>query len=105
MQEAIHKKVLAKYFNQIIAGNKTFEFRKIENEDKYIVGKSNFILHEVDNKGSKTGRICRCKITSFISAEEINTVCCENCITNGYALIGIRPVAVYQEVEKMEQKQ
>jgi len=93
----INKKVLKKYFEQIISGNKTYELRKIEEGEEYIVGETNFVLHEItDDERTETGRLCRCEITSFLPAEEINSVC-GDCIIEGYAIIGIRVVEVFEK--------
>lgn len=99
MVQEIHKKVLRKYFDLIISGKKGFEFRKVESDEKYIAGNCNFILHEIDDERNYTGRECRCLITCVLPSEEINNVC-GNCIADGFAIIGIRPMQVWQKVKR-----
>ena len=89
--KSIEKKILPKYFEEVVNGNKTFELRK--DEDNILPGDI-LVLREWSSDKGYSGR----KVIMHVSYVLRN--CPEYGLAEGYCIIGIQPtMRVYYRVK------
>lgn len=76
--KTIKKKILPKYFGDVVTGAKQFELRK--DEDDIQVGDE---LELIEWDGEPTGRVVRCDVTYVLRN------CVEYGLMDGYCIVGI----------------
>jgi len=82
----IEKKVLAKYFEAILSGKKTFELRLADwdcQEGDVLV------LNEIDENGDVTGRTIRKRVGTIVKTKEIDFWTKEEIDKHGYQIISL----------------
>lgn len=87
--KTIKKKILPKYFGDVVTGAKQFELRK--DEDDIQVGDE---LELIEWDGEPTGKVARCDVTYVLRN------CVEYGLMDGYCIVGISTPTVDAEPVK-----